>query len=96
MSNWVTIADESDAKWVGTIVSLALTLRFVIAARGLIIRGLVLMAALVKFTVALAKGEKKSVKVLQLKEQPNIEVIQGGLVIIITIAIHSFLKLKKS
>jgi hypothetical protein len=62
MSNWVTIADESDAKWVGTIVSLALTLRFVIAARGLIIRGLVLMAALVKFTVALAKGEKKSVK----------------------------------
>ena len=42
MSNWVTIADENDAKWVSTIVSLGLTFRFVIAARGLIIRGLVL------------------------------------------------------
>ena len=31
-----------------------------------------------------------------IKEQPSIETIQGGLVIIITIAIHSFLKLKKS
>jgi hypothetical protein len=62
MSNWVTIADESDARWVGTIVSLGLTFRFVIAARGLIIRGLVLVVALVKFAVALAKGEKKSVK----------------------------------
>jgi hypothetical protein len=62
MSNWVTIADENDAKWVSTIVSLGLTFRFVIAARGLIIRGLVLVVALVKFAVALAKGEKKSVK----------------------------------
>ena len=33
---------------------------------------------------------------LVIKEQPSIEVLQGGLVIIITIAIHSFLKLKKS
>ena len=31
-----------------------------------------------------------------IKEQPSIETIQGGLVIIITITIHSFLKLKKS
>jgi len=33
---------------------------------------------------------------LIIKEQPSIEALQGGLVIIITIAIHSFLKLKKS
>ncbi len=31
-----------------------------------------------------------------IKEQPSIETIQGGLVIIFTIAIHSYLKLKKS
>ena len=31
-----------------------------------------------------------------IKEQPSIETIQGGIIIIITIAIHSFLKLKKS
>ena len=31
-----------------------------------------------------------------IKEQPSIETIQGGAVIIATIAIHSFLKLKKS
>jgi drug/metabolite transporter (DMT)-like permease len=31
-----------------------------------------------------------------IKEQPSIETVQGGIVIIITIAIHSFLKLKKS
>ncbi len=31
-----------------------------------------------------------------IKEQPSIETIQGGLVIILTIGIHSFLKLKKS
>ena len=31
-----------------------------------------------------------------IKEQPSIETIQGGVVIIVTIAIHSFLKLKKS
>ncbi len=30
-----------------------------------------------------------------IKEQPSIETIQGGIVIILTIAIHSFLKLKK-
>ena len=30
------------------------------------------------------------------KEQPSIEVLQGGFLIIITIAIHSFLKLKRS
>ena len=33
---------------------------------------------------------------LIIKEQPSIETLQGGLVIIVTIAIHSFLKLKKS
>ena len=33
---------------------------------------------------------------LIIKEQPSIETIQGGLLIIITIGIHSFLKLKKS
>ncbi len=33
---------------------------------------------------------------LIIKEQPSIETLQGGMVIIITIAIHSFLKLKKS
>jgi len=33
---------------------------------------------------------------LIIKEQPSIETIQGGLIIIITIGIHSFLKLKKS
>ena len=33
---------------------------------------------------------------LIIKEQPSLETIQGGLVIIITIAIHSFLKLKNS
>ena len=33
---------------------------------------------------------------LIIKEQPSIEVLQGGLVIIITIAIHSYLKIKKS
>ena len=33
---------------------------------------------------------------LVIKEQPSVETLQGGLVIIITIAIHSFLKLKKS
>ena len=31
-----------------------------------------------------------------IREQPSIETIQGGAVIILTIAIHSFLKLKKS
>ena len=31
-----------------------------------------------------------------IKEQPSIETIQGGVVIILTIAIHSFLKLKRS
>ena len=31
-----------------------------------------------------------------IKEQPSMETIQGGLIIIMTIAIHSFLKLKKS
>jgi len=31
-----------------------------------------------------------------IKEQPSVETIQGGFVIILTIAIHSFLKLKKS
>ena len=33
---------------------------------------------------------------LVINEQPSIETIQGGVVIILTIAIHSFLKLKKS
>ena len=33
---------------------------------------------------------------LVIKEQPSLETIQGGIVIILTIAIHSFLKLKKS
>ena len=33
---------------------------------------------------------------LIIKEQPSIEALQGGLLIITTIAIHSFLKLKKS
>tara|TARA_B100000902_G_scaffold123424_1_gene123458 strand:+ start:1808 stop:2668 length:861 start_codon:yes stop_codon:yes gene_type:complete len=33
---------------------------------------------------------------LIIKEQPNIEVLQGGMIIIATIAIHSFLKLKNS
>jgi len=33
---------------------------------------------------------------LIIKEQPSIETLQGGLIIITTIAIHSFLKLKKS
>ena len=31
-----------------------------------------------------------------IKEQPSVETIQGGLIIILTIAIHSFFKLKKS
>jgi drug/metabolite transporter (DMT)-like permease len=31
-----------------------------------------------------------------IKEQPSLETIQGGMVIIITIAIHSFLKLRKA
>ncbi len=31
-----------------------------------------------------------------IKEQPTIETIQGGVIIILTLAIHSFLKLKKS
>tara|TARA_Y100001958_G_C21233805_1_gene559929 strand:+ start:1590 stop:2450 length:861 start_codon:yes stop_codon:yes gene_type:complete len=31
-----------------------------------------------------------------IKEQPSIETIQGGIIIILTIAIHSFLKLKNS
>jgi len=33
---------------------------------------------------------------LIIKEQPSIETLQGGIIIIITIAIHSFLKLKNS
>ena len=33
---------------------------------------------------------------LIIKEQPSIETLQGGIIIIITIAIHSYLKLKKS
>ena len=33
---------------------------------------------------------------LIIKEQPSIETLQGGFIIILTIAIHSFLKLKKS
>ena len=33
---------------------------------------------------------------LVIKEQPSIETIQGGAIIILTIAIHSFIKLKKS
>ena len=33
---------------------------------------------------------------LIIKEQPSIETLQGGLIIIITIAIHSFLKLRKT
>ena len=31
-----------------------------------------------------------------IKEQPSLEIVQGGAVIILTIAIHSFLKLRKS
>ncbi len=31
-----------------------------------------------------------------IKEQPSVETIQGGLIIILTIAVHSFFKLKKS
>ena len=31
-----------------------------------------------------------------IKEQPSLEAIQGGIVIILAIAIHSFLKLKKT
>ena len=31
-----------------------------------------------------------------IKEQPSLETIQGGIIIILTIATHSFLKLKKS
>mgnify|MGYP001340362919 CR=1 FL=1 len=31
-----------------------------------------------------------------IKEQPSVETIQGGVIIILTIATHSFLKLKKS
>ena len=31
-----------------------------------------------------------------IKEQPSLETIQGGIIIILTIAIHSFLKLKKT
>ena len=31
-----------------------------------------------------------------IKEQPSLETIQGGAIIILTIATHSFLKLKKS
>ena len=31
-----------------------------------------------------------------IKEQPSIETIQGGVIIILTLAVHSFLKLKKS
>jgi len=31
-----------------------------------------------------------------IKEQPSIETIQGGMIIILTIAVHSFLKLRKS
>ena len=31
-----------------------------------------------------------------IKEQPSIETVQGGIIIIVTIAIHSFLKLRKS
>ena len=31
-----------------------------------------------------------------IKEQPSLETIQGGIVIILTIAVHSFLKLKKT
>jgi drug/metabolite transporter (DMT)-like permease len=33
---------------------------------------------------------------LIIQEQPSTEVLQGGLVIIITIAVHSFIKLRKS
>ena len=33
---------------------------------------------------------------LIIKEQPTIETLQGGIIIIITLAIHSFLKLRKS
>ena len=33
---------------------------------------------------------------LIIKEQPTTETIIGGIVIIVTIAVHSFLKLKKS
>ena len=33
---------------------------------------------------------------LIIKEQPTNETILGGIVIIVTIAVHSFLKLKKS
>ena len=33
---------------------------------------------------------------LIINEQPSVETIQGGIIIILTIAIHSFLKLKKS
>jgi len=33
---------------------------------------------------------------LVIKEQPSLETIQGGVIIITTIAIHSFLKLRKS
>ena len=33
---------------------------------------------------------------LIIKEQPSVEILQGGLVMIITIAIHSFLKLRNS
>ena len=33
---------------------------------------------------------------LVIKEEPSLETMQGGIIIIITIAIHSFLSLKKN
>ena len=33
---------------------------------------------------------------LVIKEQPSLETIQGGIIIILTLAIHSFLSLKKN
>ena len=33
---------------------------------------------------------------LIIKEQPSLETLQGGLIIVLTIAIHSYLKLKNS
>ena len=33
---------------------------------------------------------------LVIKEQPSLETLQGGLIIVLTIAIHSYLKLKNS
>ena len=62
-----------------------------------ILISLLLSMALVPILLTKRKAPQfKKINPIKIKEQPSLETIQGGLVIIIAIAIHSYMSLKKT